>query len=169
MTKRMLSASAAMLMAAVSAVYAQKVTIDSDPAAPFGSYKTYAWAKGTPSPNPLGEQRIHDGVMAQLAAKGLVQASGAPDLFVSTHLTAHEEKELVSNGFGYGPWWGGGGYATTTVHTYVKGTLLVDLYDAKTKKLVWRGTAVGTASDKPSKNTEKLNKALNKIFAKYPA
>ena len=169
MTKRMLSTSVVLLMVAVTGAYAQKVSIDSDPAASFGSYKTYAWAKGTPSPNPLGEQRIHDGVMAQLATKGLVQASGAPDLFVSTHMTAHEEKELVTSGFGYGPWWGSGGYATASVHTYVKGTLLVDLYDAKTRKLVWRGTAVGTASDKPSKNTEKLNKALNKMFAKYPA
>lgn len=164
----MLIASVVLLLLAASVAYAQKVSTDADPAAQFGSYKTYAWASGTPSPNPLGEQRIHDGVMAQLAAKGLVQASGAPDLYVSTHLTAHEEKELVSNGFGYGPWWGGGGYTTTSVHTYLKGTLLVDLYDAKTRKLVWRGTAVGTASDKPSKNTEKLNKALSKMFAKYP-
>lgn len=169
MMKRMLSASVLVLMVTVATASAQKVTTDSDPAAPFASYKTYAWATGTPSPNPLGEQRIHDGVMAQLAAKGLVQANGTPDLYVSTHMTAHEEKELVSSGFGYGPWWGGGGYASTSVHTYIKGTLLVDLYDAKSRKLIWRGTAVGTASDKASKNAEKLNKALNKMFAKYPA
>jgi len=62
--------------------------------------------------------------MAQLASKRLVQA-------------------VVSNGFGYGAWWGGGSY-TTSVHTYVQGTLIVDLYDAKTKKMVWRGTATGT-------------------------
>lgn len=164
----MLDASVVLLVVTASAAWAQKVSTDADPSAQFGSYRTYTWAEGTPSPNPLGEERIHDGVMAQLAAKGLVQASGVPDLFVSTHMTAHEEKELVSSGFGYGPWWGGGGYATTSVNTYVKGTLIVDLYDARTRKLVWRGTAVGTASDKPSKNTEKLNKALNKMFAKYP-
>ncbi|PYR70842.1 MAG: hypothetical protein DMF87_17325 [Acidobacteria bacterium] len=63
-------------------------------------------------------------MMAQLASKRLVQA-------------------VVSNGFGYGAWWGGGSY-TTSVHTYVQGTLIVDLYDAKTKKMVWRGTATGT-------------------------
>jgi hypothetical protein len=50
----------------------------------------------------------------------------------------------------------------------VEGTLVVNLYDAKTKKMVWRGVATATASDKPTKNTEKMNKALDKMFEKYP-
>jgi len=168
MMKRLLSAAAVATMVSATAAYAQKVSTDSDPSAPFATYKTYTWTAGTPSPNPLGEQRIHDAVMAQLAAKGLVQATGAPDLYVATHVTAREEQQLVSTGFGYGAWWGGG-TSTTSVHTYVKGTLIVDLYDAKTKKMVWRGTATGTASDKPEKNAEKVNKALSKLFARYPA
>jgi hypothetical protein len=34
--------------------------------------------------------------------------------------------------------------------------------------MVWRGVATATASDKPTKNTDKMNKALDKMFEKYP-
>src|SRR5712672_1307735 len=36
--------------------HAQNVNTDSNPSAPFATYKTYAWTPGTPSPNPLSEQ-----------------------------------------------------------------------------------------------------------------
>jgi hypothetical protein len=73
----------------------------------------------------------------------------------------------VLNGFGYGPWWGGG-YGTANVETYVEGTLVVDLYDANTKKMVWRGVATATASEKPTKNAAKMTKAVDKMFEKLP-
>jgi hypothetical protein len=155
------------LLMATAVVYAQKVTVDSDPAAPFATYKTYAWIQGTPAPNPLNEDRLHAAVDARLAAKGLGMNTTAPDAYVTTHVTTKERQELVVNGFGYGAWWGGG-YSTTSVDTYIDGTLVVDLYDAKTKKMVWRGLATATASDKPTKNTEKMNKALDKMFEKLP-
>jgi hypothetical protein len=44
----------------------------------------------------------------------------------------------------------------------------VDLYDTSSKGLVWRGEARDTLSDKPEKNTEKLEKAVDKMFAKFP-
>ena len=88
-----------------------------------------------------------------------------PDVIVATHVTSSEGKELVVNGFGPGPWWGGG---TAQVETYIEGTLIVDLYDAKTKKMVWRGVATATVSSKPEKNAEKIDKSLAKMFARYP-
>ena len=159
-------AAAVVLVMATAVVYAQKVTVDSDPAAPFATYKTYSWVQGTPAPNPLNEDRLHASVDARLAGRGLAMNTAAPDLVVATHVTTKERQELVANGFGYGPWWGG--YGTASVETYVDGTLILDLYDAKTKKMVWRGVATATASDKPSKNVAKMNKALDKMFEKFP-
>jgi uncharacterized protein DUF4136 len=147
--------------------YAQKVSVDSDPGAPFSSYRTYAWIEGTPAPNPLNEDRLHIEVDSRLAQKGLRMNTTSPDVIVVTHVTTKERQELVVSGFGYGPWWGGG-YSTANVETYIDGTLVVDLYDAKTKKMVWRGVATATASDKPTKNISKMNKALDKMFEKYP-
>ena len=160
-------AAAVVIVLTAAVVYAQKVSVDSDPAAPFASYKTYAWVAGTPAPNALNEQRLHASVDARLAGRGLAMNTTAPDLIVATHVTTKERQELIASGFGYGPWWGGG-YGTTSVETYVDGTLIFDLYDAHTKKMVWRGVATATASDKPSKNTEKINKALDKMFEKFP-
>jgi len=148
--------------------YAQKVTVDSDPSAKFATYKSYAWTAGTPAPDQLSEQRLHSAVDAQLAGKGLTTNTTRPDVIVATHVTTKERKELVANGFGYGPWGLGGGIGTASVETFVDGTLVVDLYDAQTKKMVWRGVATATASDKPTKNTEKMNKALDKMFEKFP-
>jgi hypothetical protein len=160
-------AAAAGLMMITAVVYAQKVNVDSDPAAPFATYKTYSWVAGTAAPDQLNEQRLHSAVEAQLAGKGLEKNPSAPDVFVSTHVTTKERQEVIANGFGWGPWWGAPGYAS--VETYTVGTLVVDLYDAKTKKMVWRGVATATASEKPTKNAEKMNKALNKMFERYPS
>ena len=149
-------------------VFAQKVSVDSDPAAPFATYKTYGWVAGTPAPDPLNEQRLHASLDARLAARGLKKVSTNPDVAVSTFVTTNERQQFIANGFGYGPWGFGGGLGGATVETYVEGTLIVDLYDTKTKKMVWRGVATATASDKPYKNTEKMNKALDKMFEKFP-
>ncbi len=146
---------------------AQKVSTDFDPAVDFGAFKTYAWTTGTPSPNPLGEQRIHDAVDKALQAKGLKLVTSNPDVVVATHAVAKEEKELVSTGYG-GPYRWGGGMSSTSVNTYVKGTLAVDLYSAQTKKLAWRGVGSDTMSDKAEKNAEKVNKAVEKMFKAYP-
>jgi len=155
------------LVMTTAVIYAQKVTVDSDPAAPFATYRTYAWVQGTPAPNPLNEDRLHASVDARLAARGLGMNTTAPDVFVTTHVTTRERQELIVSGFGYGPWWGGG-YGTASVDTSVEGTLVLDLYDAKTKKMVWRGVATATASDKPTKNAKKMNSALDKMFEKFP-
>jgi hypothetical protein len=164
--KNMIVGAVVVVMTA-AVVYAQKVSVDSDPAAPFATYKTYAWVQGTPAPNPLNEDRLHAAVDARLSARGLAMNTTAPNVFVTTHVTTKERKEWIASGFGYGPWWGGG-YGTASVETYIDGTLVVDLYDAQTKKMVWRGVATATASDKPSKNMSKMNKALDKMFEKFP-
>ena len=163
MTRQMITALA---LAALSAgvVYAQHVTTDSDPAAPFATYKTYAWTPGTASAVSLTEQRIHDGVNAQLQGKGMTQVESNPNVFVATHVTTHAVPQVIADGFG--PWGFGGGMAT--VQTYTEGSLIVDLYDASTKKMVWRGVATATVSSKPEKNAEKIDKSLMKLFARYP-
>ena len=50
----------------------------------------------------------------------------------------------------------------------INGQLKVGLADAKAKQFVWRGTATDTMSSNPQKNASKINKALVKMFQKYP-
>jgi hypothetical protein len=158
---------AAALLLLPLAAFAQTVTTDSDSKAPFGTYKTYAWAQGTAAQNPLNETRIHDGVDAKMVAAGFKLVKDNADVYVASHAVAEEKKELNAMGMGGGLRFGGGS-ATARVDTYVVGSLVVDLYDGKTKQLVWRGTATDTMSDKPEKNADKITKALDKMFKAYP-
>jgi len=45
---------------------------------------------------------------------------------------------------------------------------VVDINDGKTKQLLWRGAAKGTLSDKPEKNSKKIDQAVTKMFKQYP-
>ena len=46
--------------------------------------------------------------------------------------------------------------------------IVVDMWDAEAKELVWRGVASDTISDNPQKNIQKINKAMAKMFERYP-
>jgi hypothetical protein len=46
--------------------------------------------------------------------------------------------------------------------------LVIDIWDARTKQLLWRGTATDTVSENPEKNEKNLKKAMEKLFRKYP-
>jgi hypothetical protein len=58
--------------------------------------------------------------------------------------------------------------SSATVHEIPVGTLIIDLVDASSNKLVWRGTGTDVVSTKPEKNAEKINKIVPKIFKNYP-
>jgi hypothetical protein len=60
------------------------------------------------------------------------------------------------------------GTATTTTSEFVVGTLVVDIFDAKTKSLLFRGIAQDEVSDKPEKNIKKIDKAATKMFKNFP-
>ena len=51
---------------------------------------------------------------------------------------------------------------------YTIGTLVVDMFDAKTKNLVFRGTAEDELSDNPEKNAKKARKSLRQAVQELP-
>lgn len=159
---------------AVSTASAE-VTTDSSPSAAFSSYKTYYWAMKPEGASPLIQQRIIEGIDARLQAKGWTLADKG-DVALAAHVSSSEKQSLDTfyTGSGMGGWgwrgWGGMGMgsSTTTVQNYTVGTLILDMFDAKTQQAVWRGTATGTLSSSPDKVTKALNKDLDKMFAKFP-
>ena len=164
------------LLMMTGAALAQKVNVDWDKTANFSGFKTYAWSNGTPAKNPLVADRIVQGIEAQLAAKGLqkVEPGNNPDLVVMYHASTDTETQLNTIDTGmYGAGWGRYGYggmgsSTTYVDKILVGQLIVDIGDVKNKKFLWRGTASGTVSDKPEKNEKTINKAITKMFEKFP-
>src|ERR1700730_14677311 len=151
---------------------AQQVKTDYDHSANFGQYKTYSWEK-VQTKDPLMVDRIKDAVNSTLAAKGWRRVPSGGDVEVFAIETTQNQQPLDTfyNGFGGGRRWGGfGGFgdATTTVDTYKVGTLVVDLFDAKTEKLIWRSSSSDTLSNNADKNTKNLDKGVNKMFQHFP-
>jgi len=162
-----------LVMLTATLTFAQKVTTDYNKGADFSTYKTFMWIKEPKASNPLMRERIIDSVNAALMAKGLRLTTGQADLGVAAHTATKEERSLNTfyDGFGGGWRWrgdGGFGSATTTVNTYEVGTLVVDIFDARTKEAIWRSTSSKTLSDNPEKNAENLNKAVTKMFKSFP-
>jgi hypothetical protein len=147
---------------------AQSVTYDFDRSANFTRFKTYTWVRGTDLNDQLNHQRIMRAVDAQLAARGFskVEAAGNPDVLVAYH--ASFDRNLQINAFGSGPRIGMRS-GTATVEEIVVGTLAVDMMDAQTRSIVWRGMATKELDARASPDKEKgINKAAEKIFKNYP-
>lgn len=164
--------SSLMLVVLASPGWAQKVSIDYDHKAPFSDYKTYAWLRPPEMRDPLMAQRVMDAINQQLNAKGLQQAPdpSSADIGIVVNGATQEKHTLQTfyDNFGGWGWIGWEGMATTQDQTYEVGTLVADMFDTKTKKLIWRGTASDTLSDKPEKNTQKLDKAVEKMLKEFP-
>lgn len=155
------------------ASFAQQVKTDYDRAANFSQYKTYSWEK-VQTPDPLWVDRIKAAVDAALAAKGWTPVESGGDIsIVAIEINRdHQTLNTYYDDFGGGWRWrgfGGFGESTTTSDTYTVGTLVVDLFDAKTKNLVWRGVSSGMLSDKSDKNIKSLNRGVQKLFQHFPA
>jgi len=95
--------------------------------------------------------------------------SGGDISIVAIEMTKNQQNlNTFYDGFGGGWRWGGFGEATTTVDNYKVGTLVVDLFDAHTKTLLWRGSSSDTLSDKSDKNIKNLDKGVQKMFDHFP-
>jgi len=162
--------SIAMLFFLTAASFAQQVKTDYDRSANFGQYKTYSWAK-VQTEDPLWVDRVKNSVNAALAAKGWTQVDSGGDVSIVAMGVTQDQQTLNTfyDGFG-GGWrrWGGFGNSTTTTETYKVGTLIVDLFDTKTKVLIWRGSISDTVSDNSDQNIKTLNKGVEKMFKHFP-
>ncbi len=169
---------AAALALASTAVFAQDVKTDHDKAANFAAIKTFQAKIATSWNNEIGEKRVLDEITQALTEKGWKSVDANPDALVLLHGATEKQKSLNTfysgtggyGGYGYRGWGGMGGMgtATTTTSEYIVGTLVVDIFDAKTKGLMFRGTATDELSDKPEKNQKKLQKASDKMFKDFP-
>ena len=166
-----------LLLCGAVSVSAQKVSVGSDPGVDVAKYKTYTWAQQSASINPLISQTIISSVDAQLAAKGLTKVDHDAELTVVVFGSTESDTQ-VSN-----PSWAPSlnSIATGVVvgpqsAIITKGTLVVDIADAKTTKSVWRAQATQTLDHGPTgdrardaKTVEKpIKKAVEKMFKQFP-
>jgi len=168
---------------AASGCAGMKVNQDFAPGTDFSPYRTVSWmpAQGLAGGNTLIDQRIRAAVESGLQAKGLqLVSSGPSDLVVAFQLILRDQTDYQTVNSGYGPGWGYGmygargvggmGVSTTTPVTYTMGTLILDFFDARSKELVWRGSAEGKINETrtPQERQERANEAVTKILEQFP-
>jgi Domain of unknown function (DUF4136) len=177
-TQRRISYCMGIALLFATASFAQQVKTDFDRSADFSQYKTYSWEK-VHTQNPLWVDRIKAAVNSALAGKGWTEVESGGNVAIMAmemtkdHRTLNTYYDNFGGGWGWRGWIGGGfgdgfGDSTTTESTYKVGTLVVDLYDSNTKKLIWRGSASDTLSDKADKNIKNLDKGVEKMFDHFP-
>ena len=154
----------------VVAAFAGEVKTDYDRGADFHQFHTFYWETVRTS-DQLWVDRIKTAVDSALTAKGWTRVDSGGDVAVLAIEMTHSQQTLNTfyDDFGGGWRWGGGfGTSTTDVETYKVGTLVVDLFNAKDKNLLWRGSASDTLSNKSSSNIKNLDKSVQKMFAHFP-
>ncbi len=149
-------------------VVGQQVSVNYNRNQSFANYHTYAWGSNNANQirNSILAQVAHQDINSAMQAKGLrmVQESENPDLILIANGGMKEQTSYTA--------WGmrgvGGGMGGLTPQQNVIGTMIVDLYDAKDKSLVWRGIAQDTLSNNGSKNQKLVDKAVQKMFKQWP-
>jgi hypothetical protein len=162
---------------------AQKVTYDIRQNQDFSLLRTFS-IKDTPPADPeasrttiydspIVRQNTNAAVAAQLEARGLRRDDQHPDVYVMTHRTF--QTEYVGYGwpgwgYGYGGYYGYG-YGSYYLEPITVGTLTVDVVNAETGELIWRGISERDAHpmSSPEHRLKRINKEVSKIFRKYPA
>lgn len=158
------------LLVGATILFAADVTTDYSHSIDFGNFHTYSWLK-VDAGNSLWADRIQRDVNAELMEKGWMEVPSGGQAAVSAFGSRHDQQSLQTfyDGFGGGWRWGGfGDIATTTPINTPIGTLVVDVFDAQNKQLIWRGTAQKTLSGSPEKNEKKLADEVKDMFKHFP-
>lgn len=151
---------------------AQNITYDFDRHVDFARFKSFAWVRGTILADEINHDRVVSAVNAQLSAKGLlrVDSSSHPDLLVAYHASFDRDLQITGFSTGFGPYRLGTVSRVARTEEILTGTLAVDLVDARTKMIVWRGTAskeIDVRAD-PEKRERNITRATERLFKNYP-
>jgi hypothetical protein len=152
---------------------------DYDPGVDFAQLKTWNWAERTPSGdddarvyNRVTMGRVRTAIERNLRAKEFTRTEVDPHFLVAWHgaIQGGMSAVAISGHYGYGWGWYGGGGTRTFVNEWDEGTLLVDIVDAPSNQLIWRGVAAGTIDETrtPQEAQAFLDRAVARILVSFP-
>jgi hypothetical protein len=156
-----------------------------DPDANLASLRTF---RVLPTPTPRGaaptskmDPMLQNSIMnrelrADLAqafdARGYSADTTSPDFAVAYYASARDKLNVTYWDYGYPfwrPWrWAWGPAPVAQVSEYTQGTVIVDVIDPSSGRLLWRGRGVSKVSDNPKTYERELAKAVTAIVDKFP-
>ncbi|MEJ2721285.1 MAG: DUF4136 domain-containing protein, partial [bacterium] len=137
----------------------------------FDAYKTFSFMYGDTESMNLTEkwkqadQDIREAIIREMAAKGVNYAPNDPELMVVYSLGMRDKMGRVDFNADYSV-----DRTNADIYREGGGVLVIDLVDAKTNHLVWRGEAKGALNVDPSPEImeKNINRAVSKVLDKYP-
>jgi hypothetical protein len=137
--------------------------------------------KTTTYDSPLQRERTYAAITAQLETRGMKRDDQNPDVYIVTHRTYKTDYTYYPGwgggpywwggyyGAGYSPGWGGYGYGGYAYEELL-GTLTVDVEDARSGALLWRGIETGHVhqTSKPYKRDKRVNDEVSEVFKHFP-
>lgn len=169
-----------------------KITSDKDGDVDFDQHKTlsyYGWQEESDKIlTRFEKERIEQAFGQEFKERGFSLVERDGDIIVSLFIVVDQKKGATAytnhyggggpygyyGGYGYGAGWGWGMGASTTSYNeyeYYVGTLVCDVFDSKTKQLIWQGVVSGEIDDNPKtreRNTPRVVKELMKRYPKKP-
>jgi len=142
----------------------------------FSAYRTYAW--GPADALPLGDARLEHNPILVDYLQGAVErglrehdlllapASAQPDLLVHFHGSVRQVVDVATASRSHEH----GVSEDLEIVNYDEGTLIVDMVDRRTNRLVWRGWAVDALNgilDSQDRMEQKINEAVKKMLAGF--
>ncbi len=170
---------------AVVPVRAQKVYVDYDRSVDFHSFRTFEFKNATEGSmaeeSPFIDRTIEWTILDELKGAGLENTTSNPDLYVTYYGSSTQQVRFNTSNMGYwygagwfwDPYWGGyggiglGPATGPTMHIYERGTLIIDVWDAKTNEAIFRGTAEAKPKDDPNKFAKQVKKVVDKIGDRF--
>lgn len=177
MHRLLLLAPAAILLGTLAGCAAATASAHVERGITFTDYVTYDW--GPPDNLPVGDPRLDNNpffrdylqgaIEKRLAAKGFERATtGTPDLLVHYHAAVNQKVDVYSvdnaNGYCYAD-------CQPRFVDYEQGTLIVDMVDAKTNKVVWRGWSQDTMNgviDNQARLEKQVEEGVSKMMQLLP-
>ena len=159
-------------------VQAQKTSAAYDKNVDFSHYKTFAFDKAG-ARNPFVNTMIVEAIEREFTSRGLTKVDTGPDLNVVYLAATGPHLQVADIPFYHvvNPAYSGMVFsATSQMWDVTTGTLVVDLFDRKTDRVVFRGTISEVLQRAPSADLradaklvqKPINKGIAKIFKKYP-
>lgn len=135
--------------------------------------------------NSISNRALRTDLAQEFAGLGYVASDSNPDFCVAYYASTNQKLDVTYWDYGYAwrpHWWGGWGRRwgrgwggdwgfqnAPVVTQYTEGTVIVDVFDPKTKDLLWRGQGVASVSDNEQQYEQELKKTVEAIVDKFPA
>jgi len=160
-----------------------KVVTDVDKTTDFSQYKTYSFLGWQNNSDRIltdfDKKRMRDAFISEFERRGLEPVADNGDMQVSLFVVVDQKTSVsaytdfyggrygVYHRYGYG--WGYG-YANTTYnqHDYLEGTLVMDVFDGKSKDQIWQGIVTKTVNEIPEKRANTIPTSIQSLMRKFP-